>query len=128
FGQRAPGQSCDFDGDGDVDLNDLAILQGNYGFPSVAHPGDANGDNRVNEADLAILNDQWGLRAPGQSGDFDGDGDVDIDDFNILKGNMGWDGTGGGAPQTPGSETPEPATMSLLAIGGLLILRRRRRT
>ncbi|MDP6544895.1 MAG: PEP-CTERM sorting domain-containing protein, partial [Phycisphaerae bacterium] len=58
---------------------------------------------------------------------FDGDGDVDIDDFNILKGNMGWDGTGGGAPQATASKTPEPATMSLLAIGGLLILRRRRR-
>jgi hypothetical protein len=60
--------------------------------------------------------------------DFDNDGDVDIDDFQILNAQWGYDGAGGGgAPEMPGSETPEPATMSLLALGGLLILRRRRK-
>ncbi|MDP6546592.1 MAG: PEP-CTERM sorting domain-containing protein, partial [Phycisphaerae bacterium] len=92
-----------------------------------SHPGDANGDDRVNEVDLAILNDQWGLRAPDQSCDFDGDGDVDIDDFNILKVNMGWDGTGGGAPQATASETPEPCSAVLMLLGLGAVIRRRRK-
>jgi cytoskeletal protein CcmA (bactofilin family) len=114
-------------------FGDLAYVNDEYvvltNLVTGIHLGDANGDSKVDEEDLVLLNAQWGDRgAVGTlSCDFDGDGDVDVDDFQILNAEWGYDGTGGGAPVMPGSETPEPATVSLLAIGGLLILRRRRR-
>ncbi len=52
----------DADNDGDVDLDDFALLKTNFG---------------------AGPNATWG------QGDFDGDGDVDLDDFAILKTNFG---------------------------------------
>ena len=52
----------DLDGDGDVDLADLAQLLGNYGM--------AEG-------------------ATYQDGDLDGDGDVDLSDLAALLGNYG---------------------------------------
>jgi len=55
----APG---DADRDGDVDLDDFALLKLNFGTPAGA---------------------TWG------QGDFDGDGDVDLDDFALLKVNFG---------------------------------------
>ncbi|MDP7288818.1 MAG: PEP-CTERM sorting domain-containing protein, partial [Phycisphaerae bacterium] len=62
----------------------------------------------------------------GQTADFDGDGDVDLDDFVIIRENFGF--TSAPQPAAPDfSATPEPATMSLLALGGLMVLRRRRR-
>jgi hypothetical protein len=48
---------------------------------------------------------------------------VDWDDLQILLANFGTRSVGGGAPAV----TPEPATLGLLAIGALAILRRRRR-
>ena len=47
----------DFDGDGDVDLSDLAELLGNYGEPSGMHceDGDMDGDGDVDLTDLAAL-------------------------------------------------------------------------
>ena len=93
-------------------------------------PGDANADTKVDHKDLVLFNAQFGLRAPGQSCDFDFDKDVDLDDFKILKGNWHWGvllpAPGGGPAPAAVAATPEPATLSLLAIGGLLVLRRRR--
>jgi len=79
----------------------------------------------VDELDLALFDTQLGVRAPDQACDFDGDGDVDVDDFAVLRAEWGW--TAPPAPEPPVSETPEPATLSLLALGGVLMLRRRRR-
>ena len=87
--------------------------------------GDANGDGVVNYADVIAFNAQLGQRGPGLTCDWIADEIIDMLDFQVLKDNMGF-GAGGGAPELPASETPEPATMSLLAIGGLLVLRRRR--
>lgn len=59
--QQIPG---DCDGDGDVDLTDLAILASNYG--SVAPPplgptkGNFDGDNDVDLTDLALLANNYG--------------------------------------------------------------------
>jgi len=94
------------------------------------HPGDATGpggvpDGVVDALDLALFETQLGQRNPDQACDFDGDGDVDLDDFATLRAEWGW--TAPPAPEPPAAETPEPSTMSLLAIGGLLMLRRRRR-
>ena len=47
------------------------------------------------------------------------DGAVDWNDLSILTANMG---AGGAVPAT----TPEPATLGLLAIGALAMLRRRK--
>ncbi|MDP6635473.1 MAG: PEP-CTERM sorting domain-containing protein, partial [Phycisphaerae bacterium] len=95
----------------------------------VVVPGDTNGDQIVDDADLAIFKAQFGGDWNGvalEDPDYDNDGDVDIDDFVVLRANFG---TGVvPAPLAPDfSATPEPATMSLLAIGGLLVIRRRRR-
>ncbi len=51
----------DIDGDGDVDLDDFAILKVNFGSTGITRA----------------------------EGDLDGDGDVDLDDFAILKTNFG---------------------------------------
>jgi hypothetical protein len=51
---------------------------------------------------------------------------VTLADFAIMRGN--WGAASGQAPTLDDlNATPEPATMSLLAIGGLLMIRRRRR-
>ncbi len=55
---------------------------------------------------------------PPHAGDVDSDGDVDIFDFMDIQANWGWSDGGG---------VPEPATMSLLALGGLALIRRRKR-
>jgi autotransporter-associated beta strand protein len=86
-----------------------------------AIPGDTNGDGVVDAADFITVKRNFGTTtgAGVGQGNFDGDGDVDWADLNILTNNMG---ATGGAPAV----TPEPATLGLLAIGALAIIRRRR--
>ena len=52
-------------------------------------------------------------------GDADGDSDVDGVDFGLWQANYV-------APSPAVYHTPEPATLGLLIVGGLLMLRRRR--
>ena len=89
----------DVDRDGDVDIFDFMDLQGGYGAASGA--AWTNGDiDPYDGNSLAAC----------------GDGDVDIFDFMDIQANWGWK-TGGGVP--------EPATISLLSLGGLAFLRRK---
>ncbi len=57
----------------------------------VCNPGDADGDGDVDLDDFAILKVNFGTSegADCSMGDFDGDGDVDLDDFALLKTNFG---------------------------------------
>ena len=76
--------------------------------------GDANGDHKVLGEDLAVLESNWGQSGMAWSdGDFTGDEIVNQSDLDILNANWGW-------------EIPEPATLSLLGLGGLAVIRRRR--
>jgi hypothetical protein len=95
-------------------------------------PGDTDGNRIVDDVDLANFQLAFGLdgaelAALAFDADFDNDGDADLDDFVTLRQFFGTD-FDPEAPAMPDlSQTPEPATMSLLALGALAILRRRRR-
>jgi len=92
--------------------------------------GDCNEDGTVNYADFTTLKQNFGKAADDWSdGDFNANGVVDYADFVSLKGNFGKSYTGPwaeyfGAASAPAG-VPEPATMSMLVLGGLALLRRR---
>jgi len=85
-------------------------------------PGDTNADGVVDAADFITLKKNFGGGLGGDAtvGNFDKTGTVNWADLGILMSNMG---KTSGAPAT----APEPATLGLLAIGALAIIRRRRK-
>jgi hypothetical protein len=83
-------------------------------FIDMSLPGDCNGDGFVNSADLDIVRGNWGQSASGPAdGDLSGDGVVNSADLDIIRGN--WGATASAAV------VPEPATLALLALSGLLV-------
>jgi hypothetical protein len=95
--------------------------------PDPATLGDTNEDGIINELDFGNLLAQFGGDPGDNNADFNGDGWVDLKDFVILRENFGFGVSVVAAMEAEfAATTPEPATMSLLALGGLLVLRRRR--
>ncbi len=87
--------------------------------------GDSNGDGTVSLADLTILATNYGLLSDmdmGQ-GDFNNDHTVSLADLTILATKYGQ--TAPGAPGGGPAPIPEPASLSMLAIGGFALLRRK---
>ena len=83
--------------------------------------GDANRDGVVNDADLSLLLAHWDQDVTGDpdggwgKGEFNATAPVNDNDLSLLLAN--WTGAG--------SAVPEPAAMSLLAFGGVMLIRRR---
>ena len=102
------------------DSGDLA----GYTMLTVLEPilleGDANNSGAVSADDYACVQSNMGNTGlAGIPGDANRDGVVSADDYASVQANFGATAGLGGV------SVPEPATLSLLAIGGLVMLRRR---
>jgi len=88
-------------------------------------PGDANRDNRVGTGDLSIMAGNW-LQSGKvwEQGDFTGDGVVDTGDLALMAANWLWSGQV--LLALPGGAIPEPAMMTLLTVGGVMLIYNRR--
>ncbi len=105
-------------GEGPTTFTDLVPATLISGQIVVTIAGDASGDGHVTLADLTILATNYGGEGSGSSGDFNNDNVVSLADLTILATNYG--------DSAPGAPVPEPVSLSLLAIGGVALLRRKR--
>jgi hypothetical protein len=122
-GEAVTLNQADVDDDGDVDLFDGAMILKHFPGPGTAAQGDVNGDGNVDINDLKIFQfNNNGLKW--NRADLDEDLDVDGDDFLLLQRGMG-NGFVDEATSPNAANVPEPAAVSILAAGALLLVRRR---
>ncbi len=110
------------------DINDLGQIVG-WGYLdgntrafllTPVLPGDVDGDSWVSGTDLSIILTHWGQSGLGREhGDLNGNGTVDGPDYSEVISNWGT-----GSPPEP-SGIPEPTTLVVLSIGGLIFFGRR---
>lgn len=82
-------------------------------------PGDLNGDGAVNSADYALVRDnQQNARLYEAQGEITGDGFVDLQDFRAFKTLFASSGSGS---LTGEVGVPEPGTLVLLSLAGLVV-------
>lgn len=97
---------ADFDHDGKVGVGDLGILASNWSAAvSFQAQGDANGDGLVDVGDLGALASDWNFGA--------GDATLSFSEALALFPNIS-------------TAVPEPASLALLGLGALALVRRRR--
>ena len=86
---------------------------------------DATNDGVVDAADYVAMKTNMGMTegATWEQGDFNGDGVVDDYDLSLLNYCMYLNDYFG----LQGTSVPEPASLMLLTLGGVAVLRRRRR-
>ncbi|MBT3202146.1 MAG: PEP-CTERM sorting domain-containing protein, partial [Phycisphaerales bacterium] len=87
--------------------------------------GDTDIDWDVDVDDLGVLLATFGGAADWRN-DFNADGRVDLADFVIMRANFGFDLGSSTNANNVTITTPEPATLGILTLGGLAMLRRRR--
>ena len=90
-------------------------------------PGDANGDGKVDGSDLAIWQQNYDplgtVANTFEMGDWNCDGKIDGSDLAIWQQNYDPLGVTAG----PVAAVPEPASLALMAVGGVLMFIRQRR-
>jgi hypothetical protein len=117
----------DMDGDGDVDEDDMVFLVENYleydsdgdSIPDGAGTfrGDFNLDGTVNGTDLSIMSASFGTTTGFAGGNANCDTTVNGTDLSILSSTFGNVAT---------AAIPEPTTLLIIAVGGLVALKRRK--
>lgn len=111
----------DLSGNGVSDSNDLAAMLTSGMLGVSTYVGDANLDGQVEASDFSLMLEKWQQNGFGWAyGDFNGDNVADASDFSLML--EQWQN---GVESSP-LVTPEPATLSLLALSGLALLRRRK--
>ena len=102
-----------------LDMTQVSTLYADS-FPTYA--GDLNGDGYVGLDDLQLILDNWNRNVrDGFIADVNGDNYIGLDDLQAVLD----DWNKGVVPPSPSANIPEPASLTLLGLGGLAVLRRR---
>ena len=121
--------SFDNDGNGYTNVSYITLTNNNwihiaefeaFFFDDSIILGDVDGDGDVDLVDYGFLRDNFNLGTTLAEGDVDEDGDVDLDDYAILE--VEFEKHNGGASLA--SSIPEPASLLMLGLGGLALLKR----
>ncbi len=108
-----------FDSIGTIDTNGQNLYYLNGGAPKQLFIGDFNLDGRVSLSDLTTLATNYGGAADWYGGDTNGDGVITLADLTFLATTFGSE-----TVVIEGVQVPEPASLCLLAVGSVAILRR----